>query len=157
MNMSMKNLIRTAGVSALLLVATVIAAAQIGLAVTTGTRKSASSSLIVASATEAIRACAYEARNQMLFDLEARLKATSGAMDDLSTEARSRTKETQEHFQSTLQEMKSQERALRLNMQEAAKATQKTWPQAREALAFSYIDYVSVVMRAESIAIGADT
>lgn len=152
----MKKPICAAAALALLLLATVNATAQLGLVVTAGTRKPVSSSLIVASATEAIRACAYEARNQMVFDLESRLKAVNEAMDDLATEARSLAKDQQEHYASTVQEMKSQERALRLSMQTAEKATEKTWPQVRAALAFCYIDYVSAVTRAERIVAGQD-
>jgi hypothetical protein len=156
MNMTMKHPIRAAVISAVLLTATASGMAQLGLAVTAGARQPVSSSLIVASASEAIRTCAYEARNQMVFDLEARLKATNEAMGGLSGGIRSLPQAQQEHFESTIQEMKSQERALRLAMQAAGQATEKTWPQVRAALAFSYIDYISVETRAESIVTGRD-
>jgi sensor domain CHASE-containing protein len=154
--MTMKNPIRAAVISAVLLAATASGVAQLGLAVTAGARQPVSSSLIVASATEAIRACAYEARNQMISDLEARLMATNEAISGLSGGVRSRPKAQQEQFESALKEMKSQEGALRLGMQAAGQATEKTWPQVRAALAFSYIDYVSVVTRAERIGAGRD-
>jgi hypothetical protein len=151
-----RNPIRTAIVLALLLITATHAMAQLGLTVTTGTRRSASTSLIVASATEAIRVCAYEARNQLLFDMANRLKATAEAIDNLSAEARILAKEKQQLYEGAMQDMKIQEAALRLGMQAAEKATEKNWPQIRAALAFSYIDYVGVVTRAEGIVAGRE-
>ncbi|HKB56986.1 MAG TPA: hypothetical protein VKC51_05290 [Lacunisphaera sp.] len=151
-----RNPIRAAIVLALLLITVAHAMAQLGLSITPGTRKSASTSLIVASATEAIRVCAYEARNQMLFDMETRLKATTEAIDGLSAEARILTKGKLQLYESAMQDMKIQAAALRLGMQAAEKATEKTWPQIRAALAFSYIDYVGVVTRAEGIVAGRE-
>gem|GEM_PF-4699648 len=129
------------------------AQAQLGLAVGADDRPSASTMLLAASATGTIRVCAFEARNQMLLDMESRIKATAEALSELT---RPLPMEKQQAYQSVLHDVKIQEAALHMAMQAAEKATEKTWPQVRDALAFSYVDFVTVVTRTERIAAGRD-
>lgn len=127
------------------------AVAQLGVAVLAGTNKSASAALTVSSATAAIQSCAFEARGQLIFDMESRLKEAAGLLHDLSVSAKALPASSQEQFTTALDDLKLQEGVLRMGIESAQKAGEKAWPQVRAALAFSYMDYVGVVSRLELI------
>ena len=149
--MSMKDLIRAAVVPALPFLTAAIAAAQLGVTASAGGSQPASSALTTASATGTIQACAYEARNQLLFDLESRLKIVETPLDELARKAQALPEPAREKFGAAQNEMKTQKAALKMGMEVAGKATARSWPQVRAALAFSYVDYISAVARLESI------
>lgn len=127
------------------------AVAQLGVAVLAGANKSASATLTVSSATGTIQACAFEARNQLLFDMESRLKIVETPLNELARKAQALPEPAREKFGTAQDEMKTQKTALQMGMETAGKATTKTWPQIRAALAFSYMDYVGAVSRLELI------
>lgn len=151
MNMIMKNPIRAAAVLALLLGTATATMAQLGVTALAGGSQSASSALTTASATGTIQACAYEARNQLLFDMESRLKIVETPLDELARKARALPEPVRDKFGAALDEMKTQKVALKMGMEQAGKASAKSWPQVRAALAFSYVDYIGAVTQLESI------
>lgn len=151
MNMIMKNPIRAAARLALLLGTATATVAQLGVTAPAGGSQSASSTLTTASATGTIQACAYEARNQLLFDMESRLKIVETPLDELARKAQVLPEPVRDKFGAALGELKTQKAALKMGMEVAGKATAKNWPQVRAALAFSYVDYIGAVTHLESI------
>lgn len=143
---------------ALLVAASLVVAprvpAQLGVASVSGSDdQPASAALIAASATGTIQACAFEARNQLLFDIESRLKQAEKPLDKLSTKARALPEPAQEKCETAMEQVKTQQAALKIGMDAAAKANAKTWPQIRATLAFSYADYVGAIVRLENLVI----
>ena len=125
------------------------ARAQLGVLATVG--QSASSALTTASAAAAIQGCAFEARNQLFLDIENRLMVVETRLADLSARAKTLDEPGQDKFATFIQEAKTQGAALKITMGSAEKATTKSWPEVRAALAFSYIDYVGAISRAEKL------
>jgi len=54
-----------------------LAVAQLGVTTLASADKSATAVLTISSATAAIQSCAFEARNQLVFDMDSRLKAAA--------------------------------------------------------------------------------
>ncbi|MBI3885759.1 MAG: hypothetical protein HY302_08550 [Opitutae bacterium] len=150
----MRNPTRLVLVCALAATGIVHLSAQLGVTVSAGGRNPATASLIVASASESIRACAFEARNQMLFDLETRLKTAKERIEELLSAGKALADEKKGEFESAAHDLRVQEAALRLGMQAAEKSSAADWPRVRAALAFSYVDYVGVVTRLENLVAG---
>ena len=124
--------------------------AQLGVIVRADrTKETASAALTQASATAAIQSCAFEARNQLIFDMDSRLKLATNILLNLSSSARLLPEPAQEKLASALEDIKIQEAALRMGMESVQKATAKAWPRMRATLAFNYMDYVGAVSRAE--------
>jgi hypothetical protein len=131
------------------------ARAQLGVAATAGSSQPVTSSLSSASATGAIQTCAFEARNQLLLDIDSRVKIAESRLGNLSSKARTLPTAAQQEFASALDAIKLQGKALKTSMESAQKATTKTWPEMRVALGFSYSDYVGAVARVEKSLAGA--
>ena len=125
--------------------------AQLGYAPDPSGRKSVSAILVTASATGAIQSCAYEARSQLNLDIETRIKAASEAIRNMTRQIRVLPLQKRSQLESVRDDVKIQDGARRRTLQAAQKASTKSWPEGRAALAFSYIDYVGAVSRAELI------
>lgn len=125
--------------------------AQLGVMAATGADQPASSVLTSASATAAIQSCAFEARNQLFLDIENRLRVVEPHLGELTTRASRLDGAARDKYASALHDVKTQGLALKMAVASAQSATSRTWPEVRAALAFSYIDYVGAVSRAEKI------
>lgn len=125
----------------------VTAPAQLG--VVANSSKSVSAALVSASATAAIQTCAFEARTQLLFEIESRLAIAARALGALAQTALAQPEPRQKKIAAALQEVKTQEMALKLHLKAAEKANADAWPGVRAALAYGYMDYVGAVSRAE--------
>lgn len=135
----------------LLLLAGTPAGAQLGI-IANGGSQAALTILLNASASEAIRSCAYDARSQLLRDINDRLVMAAGALVVLSEEIKARPGPTLENFATALDEARIQEAALKLQVAAAQEAAADAWPALRTALAASYMNFVGAVSRAETTA-----
>lgn len=153
--MIVSNPLRLTFLLAALLVTVPPAVAQPGVtAPVGGSGKSATAALTLTSATAAIQSCAFEARSQLLFDLDNRLKIVAAPLHDLANSAKALPEASQERITAALDELKLQEGVLRQGMEAAQQATARNWPQARATLAVNYLDYIGAVSRLEVLVQG---
>ncbi|HND61015.1 MAG TPA: hypothetical protein PLB90_06005 [Opitutaceae bacterium] len=124
--------------------------AQIGITAD-GSGKSISAKLIEASAPSTIACYDFAARNQLYLDVQTRIDAAANALRDLTRRIASKPEQLRDRCNDALKDVRTQEAALKLNLQSVAKATAESWPKVRAIVAQSYVNYVSAVSRVETV------
>ncbi|MBS0663227.1 MAG: hypothetical protein JSR48_08165 [Verrucomicrobia bacterium] len=141
---------RTWIIAGLILISLAPAArAQIGIAAD-GSGKSISNKLIEASAPSAIECYDFAARNQLYLDVQTRIDSAASSLRELARHLASKPEQLRERVNEALKDARTQEAALKLNLQSVAKATLESWPKVRAVVAQSYVNYVSAVARVET-------
>ena len=148
----LKKLLRRSVVFSALLLSGTAAFAQLGVVVAASGANTASSALLLASASAAIKTCGFESRQSVFSDIDSRMKTAAEAIAQLERDAQ---RTARGDIKSALKDVRTQEGALKENLESATKATEVEWPTQRELLASSYTVYTGAVARLEAAVSGS--
>jgi hypothetical protein len=100
----------------------------------------------------AIRAGMFESREQVLTDIETRLKNSNTAMASIRSTSSSMSESGRMQFKAAEGQVKESEKALRKSIKAARKATAQEWESARAQLAADYEAYASALASVDTAA-----
>ncbi|HUR58007.1 MAG TPA: hypothetical protein VM029_09890 [Opitutaceae bacterium] len=99
-----------------------------------------------------IRAGMYESRDQVLTDIETRLKNSNTAMSTIRSTSSSMSESGRMQFKAAEGQVKEREKALRKSIKAARKANAQEWDAARTQLAADYEAYASALASVDASA-----
>lgn len=109
-------------------------------------------SLNAAQTAAAIQASAFEAREQLADDIEARMRAANTALASMRSSAREMNADARSQFRAADDEIKQAERAVRDSLRAARRATTAEWESARTRVASAFQAYADAVSRLDASA-----
>jgi hypothetical protein len=110
----------------------------------------ASAALDLTASLHTIHETTFEARQQLLSNMHARVEASADTMKDISAQAREMRGAARTEFKAALSDMQDAKKALEESMEAAEKAEASGWSEARADLEKRYDGYVRAVARAEA-------
>lgn len=109
-------------------------------------------SLDASQTVAAINAGAYASREQLVADIESRMKAVDTAMKPMQDSTRQMSADGRTQYKAAEDEIKQAERALRNSLRAARRASATEWESARAQLASDFQAYASSVSRLDAAA-----
>lgn len=97
----------------------------------------------------AIQSTAFATRDQVTTDVQARIDATSGLLDELRSRADAAGDQSKTAFARAVSEVRQREREVRASLRAAARATADSWGEVQSELAQNYSAYARAVAEAE--------
>lgn len=123
-----------------------------GVLPTGRTNMSVATSLDSVTVVPSIRAGAYDGRDHVFTDVEARMKASDTAVSSIRSTSRNMSDSGRTQFNAADAQVKESEKALKKSLKAARKANASEWDAARAQLAADYEAYASALASVDAAA-----